>query len=410
MRSDEIEICMTYRVSGVTFYPATGTGTVRVCGAIVCVGSQSRSVSGYFNPGTIDPECCYGREALYLAAQNADKLCTAYANNGDQSVECYEVNSTGDGNIIIAGALTSNAEFLISGSMQVCYRATSSSAGGDLTIRPVLGCGNETYECFDTSVFVERANQGDPYGRTLCVTIPIDICGNCDIGDSIFAGLSTEVQCNEEPIPGTSAQFVEIISITQEYCVWLFNDFNTDSLPSVGGFKMGRCLTDSAIAPVFDKINQLSAFASNRVPITYQSFSVPSTETQSNDVLIKPAESWPPSSDPTNTGPVPVKKWRINIDVLPCFTNEGTANTEETRIALATAQLTCGGTLALEDSRRWTFTASGGVQLCGSPMRITGCVTCPIDQELRLLMDIDLVVGFFAPLTKFTYEAKAFCF
>jgi hypothetical protein len=410
-----IEICASYRLIGnQTGFPVRATGSVSVCGPIVCIGQSTSDISGYYNPG-YNEGCCYDRKALLLAAQNATALCNSLSTNGDQSMECFTVNETSGDNIVLAGNLASDAEVLIAGSMRVCFRSTSSSVDGTLFIRPVIGCGNDELTCYDRSIRVPRAPQGSPFGPTLCTTLPIYACASCLTGDDIAAGLTTEATCETESISGTGTNLVDIVSIEQNYCVWLFNDVDTSSLNNGSGSNFARCLTLSFFQSLYAKINTLCEFASSRQPINLQDFNF-----QSQEFDTPPSGNYGNtislvSGSPTTEVPVPIKKYHLIVNVQPCFTFFGGLNQEDVRQYTSTAQLTCGGVpvAGANASTSWQFTSSGFVIRCGRTMEISGCIDCPVDQDLAV--EITTVraggqgVGNPSQI-RYTVSSKGFCF
>ncbi len=419
-RDDQIQICVDTRVVGGPSYVFTNLSTVKICGFVLCVAEIERDLSGLYKPPPFDPNCCHGREALCLASQNLDAICDSLIAERDQLVQCQTVEINDDGSVLLIGNTTGQTDYVVFGSVQICVRNNNPDTDYALNVDPVIGCQSDSVACLGISQEIRRSSNDGGDGPLVCLTVPVSACGSCPAGEDIYAGLTVDEICAQDIVNVQATSGLEIVSIRQTYCAWVFTEADISTLPDASDVNLGNCLLDTDLIPLATKCDQLEEFVNDRVPPNCTSRDLGQFEAVSGqDYIMQPAQAWPPPTPPPrpNPDPPPLKKW--NVSLVACadvfrfdFGQPSTIN------ATLTISVKCGGTVLATETVSWLAFQIGGTEIdqvidteerC---LTINQCVECPIDEDLSICVE-SFVDTNFAPNIPNNAEvltASMFCF
>ena len=415
-RDGAITICFEVRESG-GFIPTNNTN-VDICGFVLCIADVSAALTGVFKPPVISEGCCGGsREALCLAAQNLNAIRNSLLANRDQFVTCKQVQINGDGSSILASNIATQSEFVVFGMAIVCVRNTEENIDYQLTVNPVVGCEQNLVTCLDSSISVPRNSGGQ--GEIVCLRVPVSACGSCPAGSDIYAGLTVDSRCEEDVVNISAGTGLEIVSVVQVYCAWIFGRSDISALPDEFDFALGSCVFDEDLAPMQESCEALEKFIDGRTPpnCTYRDLGT-FQAALNNQYVIQAAQPWPPINDPTNPDPVPTKKWNVSINACSFFSNavrtailnSGSAD------AVIMIEVYCGGTVVASATESWQVYQIGGNEVeairdfTSRCVTINRCIECDIDQDLSIVASGQVNTNLVNPIGINVYQASMFCF
>lgn len=429
-RSGDIVICMRQAVFGNVNGANYAQGAARVCGGVLRVeeGSGSAiSVPGFYCPGDLDPTCRQGKESLYLASQNVNALCQAFADQCVQGLRCEEIAGTDTDEIIISASLPANTTYAIFGRITICYRSTSASDDGSVSVTPRIGCGSQIRECATRLFPVPRhSNQGTVNGPTVCSDVSIVACGECRAGETLSLAFFAEALCNEDPGSGTSSSYnAEIVSIDFSACALLFENADASTLPTRYDFTIYNCLPAGPFKQLTNKIDQLHDYTCNRNALQCNDFEGPSLFLGDGPrVILRAAQQWPPTPPPVITDPAPIKKWITTFSacIFP-FGNMANASGGRSVWIRGTFIFYCGGLpVAFSQTAPWLTYQTGGTELdqiadfVPRCVEFNACIDCDIDKDLEVefIGEISAFSGFGgavrSPKVRASVDLYGFCF
>ena len=404
----KIELCVNTVATISSGQPITGTFTASICGVSVCIATlQNNAVPGLFLP-VFKRDCCNNRETLHLVLQNIQALRAAFTEFG-QIPSCTDYDFADDEDHVLLASASTTTEFLVVGQIEVCAQNPFANQTAFLRLEPLITCGGGNLACEGKTYSLGGSSIEDnaQLPNSICRRVPVIACGVCAPGEDIQVGVRSRVDCSE--LPDTVVQQGGVItSIEQHYCVYRFerqvNDFG-DALNS----SIGRCVTTELTDAINSSLELLELACESQAEINLTRRPEAGTSTGADTVLIQEAQPWPPLDDPTNTDPVPVKKWFVQGSLTVCAARSNTTNRNENSDVELQAAVLCGGVPVLEVEDSWFW---NDIVRCNT-INFGRCVQCPIDQDLEFSFDNVLVGGQF-PNTQapelFEYNIKAFCF
>lgn len=406
--NSDIQLCFDSQLMVVSGQPGlvSGTQTIKICASLICITeTENSALSGFFLPPEIDAGCCMGREAIHLAIKNTSALRSAFSEFGQvPSCQTYEFPDQDDH--VLENTAPTVMDFLVLGTLTVCGQNNSTTSTASLTASPVITCGNDRINCVSVELEIPKASDGP---RTRCLSVPVLACGQCQPGESLTASIRSQFQCNEEASQVVEGVQAGIVSVNQEYCVFKFRRFETDFGDALNG-TLGKCIDVELLQNINTSLNAINAICENPTPINLTTRDISGIGGNGETVILQQAQPWPPLNDPTNTNPIPIKKWYLIGTVRPCASGIGGLNLEDTRVVAGEATIMCGGTVIDSATSTWTLTSSGSSQRCGPTLSFRQCIECPIDQDLTISFQGNTVVGGFGTPSEFTYEMQLFCF
>lgn len=404
----DIQLCFDSQLFAASGQPGlvNGTQTIQICAALICIKDvQNGELSGYFMPPTIPDGCKLGREAIHLASQNTTALRNAFARFGQvASTDSFSFDDQ-DEHVLEFNSPTV-MDFLILGNIQVTGTNTSTYSEASLAAGAVITCGSTRINCLSAEIDLPEADDG-PTTRTL--TLPVLACGQCAPGDTLTAGLRSQVQCNEVASEATSGISASVVSAEQNYCVFKFKRIETEFGDPVDR-SIGECLDLDHLQAINESLDIIKEVCDNQEPITLEAISRGGFGDNNSVIPLTIAAMWPPPNDPNTTAPPPIRRAFLALSVRPCATLVGGINREELRQVRASVIVKCGGTEVARSTVSWTLTRSGTLQRCGPDLDILQCIECPINQAITIEFEgIGLGSNLVAP-DDYSYQLTYFGF
>lgn len=414
-RDHVIRVCLEQGVSGGDI-SSRPDSRIELCGFVICVGDVDRISTGIFKAPPLPAGCCYTREDLCLISQNLDAICRSLIVNRDQLATCQQQSLTTPGSVLLAGNVATQTEYIVTGFVEVCVTNTDADRDWVVSLRPLVGCSSDRSQCSTRIVTVRRET-------SVCIRVPVNACGTCPAGESIYAGLIVENICDPDESSLFLTNGIELDSVEQDYCAWLFTRSDVSALPQPTELSLGTCLTADKLLPVQEKCEALDEFMAARTPTNCTRRNLGAfLASNADEYVIQPALPWPPITTPPTTGPAPVKKWNlylkacIDVDRSDIFTQATIRATANIRI-----EVKCGGAvIATASNSRLVYQVGGSAGedrdqildfgiLC---VDINQCVECDIDQDLSFCVFGELVEDNFTntQLPIQVTSAKMFCF
>lgn len=404
-RTAKIEICVESTVVANSIF-AFGTATMDFCGSLICITETSNgSIPSFFNP-RIDTSCCYGREAIHLAMQNLEGL-RGSLNQFGQIPSCISQAFEDDADHVLLSNATTNAEFLVVGTIEVCVENDRGDQDSLLRVTPRISCAGNDQDCL-TKLFTVRNGDSVDTGRAgvQCFSVPVVSCGICPAGSSLIVGVRERIDCDESA-PALASALGRVISVEQHYCVYTFeraqNDFATPLNRSIG-----KCLSLdnlNQISSAMDQLNQICESQSN-IELTFRDISGFTDGAQ--NIEIQEALPWPPTNDPNNTDSVPVKKWFF-VGNLTYELDTSQGNNESASNITVMLNVLCGGVEVATGTSDPIFNQGGG-RISGE-LHLNQCIECPIDEPIEInITAIRQGVITTIASQQYDYSAKIFCF
>lgn len=421
-RDQDLEICVETGLIGANQF-TTADSTVSVCGALICVGEVKRENTGLFKIPDIPAGCCYGREAIMLAAQNVCAIGQELVRNRDQLSTLETLDISGTGNGVLAANLPSQTEYLVVGQIEVCYRNTNRFFPFTLTVNPGVGCASSPADCLGYSQYVPES---DGFMNPVrCLVVPVIACGVCPPGEDILAGLTLDQECIQDQVAIEGGVGLEIVSVEQKYCAWLFSRADVSSIPPVLDFNLSRCLTDAALLPLQEKCETVESFLESRrgQNLTVRDIGPSSGLSGTLSGGLQQALAWPPPTPPPRPvpDPPPVKAWTVTINAC-IFYNQALENLiREIRfqnvLGYLLLEIRCGSdVVATVGPTEWVIKLFDGQDEQGITtydeqcLVFSGCIECAIDQGLTYRITANTTGALNEPLGIDVTQASMFCF
>lgn len=360
---EQVSFCIdpTSSVSG--FSDLGGDVILSMCGSVLTFKNIATSPKSFYVPCKVDPDCCYGSDALFLIKQNLNALCESFSYGGqfiDSNVQTY---ADGDAHILDA-SFQDDTIWVVQGSISICIENTAPAPENnntrrfvEYTITPRIGCGGEGAACADRTFRIYD-------GEKRCLQIPIQACGTCGAGDELIVSFSEIEICDDsDGSVAINVNRLQVTSIEQSYCVTritrISNQFDLISRDMT-------CLTNELAEDINTKAQKLFDAACEIREPDCSTFEECKAGVSGDDFLVKPG-------DPMGTG---TTTYFITGYIQFCarFTNGN--NNANTQIESG-FEIKCGGNVVYSElGRRWTFTSNGTtIQRCVTA-EISRCVIC----------------------------------
>lgn len=411
--SSHIEICYTATPFNPTISNLTGTRTTRICGALVCVGEvQTTALNSYFNPG-YKPDGKYGRDYLHLLLQNLRAFQDLFSEFG-QIPDCQSLEYNDADDHLVLANLATDTEYLIIGKATVCARNVYTSTNAYVYIEPNLSCGSESLDCFNRRFTLEPAEEGNgPGAETECFTVPIIGCGVCRAGESLIVGLQQSVDCSDEPSPVVDGGGGILQSANQEYCLYTFEKISTDFGDQLPG-SIGKCVEESLFTRIREVSDLIAQICDELRPIEQTICQDSGFLNDAGQVLVKPAQTWPPPTPPPRPipDPPPIKKWWASICVTACFTASISSDNGGGIRLVGRVRVMCGGVELDSFQDEIPLTETFLTRPRCVDFAFQGCIECPIDQDITLIFEADRLGGSDGSIqtSTFEYDYKLICY
>ena len=409
----EIEICVETNARNPTASgTVVGTATVTLCGALVCVGEVSGAgLQNYFMP-PYKPCGKYDRMFLHAVLQNLRLFSSVFANFG-QVPSCADFTFPDADDHVVLFNSPATTEYLVLGSVTVCARNTYTETNGRVFISPRASCAEDSVDCNRRTLSLPAADEGNgPGADVLCLTVPVVFCGTCPPGTTLQVGFDSRIDCEgEESGLGTPGNGVEIVSVEQNYCTFLFqrtaNEFSA-SLPT----GLPKCVPLETFQAISTAMQEVDAACENLRPIDPDVQESDGVAGAGDVVTIAAAQPWPPVNDPLNTDPPPIKKRWLDLTVRACFTaNISSDNSGGVRLR-GEASVLCGGVELKSEFGEVPLTETFLTRPRCVDITIQCCVECPIDEDLTIEFSAVKVGGSDGSLntSSFEYDYKTICY
>ena len=404
----KIELCVNSLATVDTGQPITGNFSASICGVSTCISElQNESVPGLFLPA-FKEGCCNNRETLHLAVQNIQALRSAFGEFG-QIPTCTAYDFDDDDDHVLLSSASTTTEFLVVGSVDVCATNPYANQTAVLRLEPLITCGGGNVACDGKTFNLGGSSIEDniQFPSQRCERVPVIACGVCQPGQDIRVGVRSRVDCSETPsLVADNGGF--ITSINQHYCVYRFerqvNNFGDDLNSAIGA-----CVTTELTDAINNSMDLLQIACDEQAEINLTIRPLSESTVGPGVDLLQQALPWPPLDDPTNTDPVPIKKWFVQGSLTVCAARSNSTNRNEDSDVQLSASVLCGGVPLLEVEDNWFWND----EIRCNTINFGRCVECPIDQDLEFSFD-NILVGSQFPNTQapneFEYNVKAFCF
>jgi hypothetical protein len=404
----EVEICIT---NNATIRGGTvgGRFTVTLCGASVCIGEVENPVQDTVFIPDVEPNCCFGRDAIHLIIQNLNAFRDAYTDNGQiPSCTTFTFEDRDDHTLLAAAATTT--DFLLVGSARVCSgNSVSFNRDAVITIDPQVRCGGSgNLSCPGDSVIIP-ASDGNQVER--CLDVPIIACGRCEAGSAIQVGIRSRVLCDEDPVIIVN-NFEGPDFVEQHYCLYTFERNVFDSGDALNG-ALGECITTNDTAAINAMLLALTNACNDQATINLTDNTASGSTVALNGAqtgaLIQEDIVWDPADGS------PVKKWFIMGWVEVCDDYRDINGDSNTAIVATTLDIECGGASVLAQGpivHTWDYTPNGNSIRC-HVVPIMRCVECDARLPMTAVFSSRFVSGDFPNANEphnYTYNFKAFCF
>lgn len=403
--NSDIQVCFDSRVASLDGDFISSQETIRICGALVCVkDSTFDSSTGFLVPPNLDPQCNYGKEALFLIFQNIASL-RAKLSEGAQITGCQLIEYDDLDEHVLLNNPTTETSYLLLGYARGVIQNASTLADAYATLRPRISCGGDSLECLEASIQVRAAEEGNATPTTGAIQANIADCGTCATGENLTISYRSALVCNETPSQLISGIQTEFISSRQEYCLFTFAKASND-FESINE-QVEDCIDISTIQEAESAARELLSLCDSNSPVgtlTYESEGV--VIGTSGVRILAPALSWPPLDDPTNTDPAPINKFWMNVYFQPCHAN-GSFSSEETFAAEGTIIIECGDTELYRLNVQWILSRAT-TRSCAAGVSAKRCIECPSDEPIRARFEGRAVLGAFVAPNEFEYYINLF--
>lgn len=404
----DIQVCFDSRVTNTSDDFISARETIRICGALVCVkDSTSAESQGFLAPPNLDPQCNYGREALFLIYQNIASLRAKLA-EGNQISGCeFVTHADLDEHVLINNPAT-EVSYLLLGFASATVQNAGTTADAYVTIAPRVSCGEGTLECLESTGTVPPApDDGSAIPSIRVIGAALVDCGTCAAGENLTISYRSELVCNETPsriISGVQTQF---LSATQEYCLFTFtkaaNEFEAINE------RVDNCINVATIQEAEQAARDLLALCESRSNVGTSSYEEEGLVAgASGGLVVVPAIVWPPALPLPRPmpDPPPVNKFWMNAYFQPCLAG-GSFSSEETFISEGEMIIECGAVELYRFTTQWVLSRATN-RSCGAGRSIKRCITCPADQPITLRFEGRAILGGFSAPNEFEYYINLF--